>query len=69
MSKLVLHEYNADNEEPDCMKCEHVNDYNYDTCCNCCRPEHGWAEYVRYEQIIISDEIENLYNNIIKKGK
>ena len=69
MNKIGLYEYNADNEEPDCMKCAHSTDFSCETCCNCCGPEHGWAGYVRYEQIIISDEIEKLYNKIITKGK
>lgn len=41
--------FNADDEEPDCMRCGHCSDA-YD-CCNNCGPEHGWAGYCRVAKI------------------
>ena len=46
---------NADDEEPDCMKCLNVGNGSYtdhdgkkkDFCSTQCGPEHGWAEYCR----------------------
>lgn len=49
--------YTADNEEPDCMKCDHVcgwfwTDYKgqkHDNCAEHCGVEHGWNGYQRTE--------------------
>lgn len=37
----------ADDEEPDCNKCDHCND-DY-LCVKNCGPEHGWGGYERIE--------------------
>lgn len=45
MSKLIAH--TADDEEPDCNRCEHVcGDYD---CESLCGAEHGWSGYKRIE--------------------
>lgn len=37
--------FTADNEEPDCMRCDHCCDDH--VCCNYCGHEYGWAYYIR----------------------
>lgn len=45
MNKLIA--YTADDEQPDCNKCEYVfGDYD---CENLCGAEHGWNGYRRIE--------------------
>lgn len=39
--------YDADDEEPDCMICDH---YKGRVLCKECGPEHGWHYYRREEQ-------------------
>lgn len=39
--------YTADDEEPKCNRCEHVNDDYF--CVKKCGPEHGWNGYGRVE--------------------
>ena len=39
--------YTANDETPDCMRCEHV-DGSFD-CCGSCGPQHGWYGYIRTE--------------------
>lgn len=46
MEEKKIFVYTADNEEPDCMKCEHVCD-SYEKFCNKCGPEYYWYNYVR----------------------
>jgi hypothetical protein len=42
-------EFTADDEMPDCGKCDHIcDDFN---CCDWCGPEHGWWGYRRTERI------------------
>lgn len=43
-----LNTYTADEEQPDCNRCEHVCE-DYD-CDNMCGPEHGWNGYERIER-------------------
>ena len=55
MSKLLI--YTADDEEPECIQCEHVCGYTWtdykgkvhDRCSESCGPEHGWVLYRRVE--------------------
>ncbi len=39
--------YTADDEEPECNRCEHVDDDYF--CVKKCGPEHGWNGYARVE--------------------
>lgn len=39
--------YTADNEEPECGRCDHFGD-DFD-CCSSCGSEHGWYGYIRTE--------------------
>ena len=42
---LTAYYFDADDEEPDCGRCDHC-----DTCCGEeCGPEYGWAGYRRKE--------------------
>lgn len=49
VSRLLIH-YTADDEEPDCMMCDHV-ERNYEFCQENCGDEHGWYGYVRTENL------------------
>ena len=45
--------YTADDENPDCMCCDHVcSDSNI---CQYCGPKFGWARYVRTERVNVND--------------
>jgi hypothetical protein len=44
---MIIVQYTADHEEPDCGNCEHVCD-NF-PCEESCGPEHGWHGYNRTE--------------------
>lgn len=39
--------YTADDEEPDCLMCDHCQSSDL---CSECGPEHGWHYYRREEQ-------------------
>ena len=39
--------YDADDEMPDCGRCDHITE-DFD-CCGKCGPEHGWGGYTRTE--------------------
>ena len=51
--------YTADDEEPDCMKCDHVCGWilidnkgqKHDNCAEHCGAEHGWNGYKRTEEV------------------
>ena len=51
--------FTANNEEPNCMRCDYVTDSVYedlkgkkhDRCVEHCGPEHGWNAYRRTEEI------------------
>ena len=45
-SKWITH--TADDEEPDCQKCDHISD-NFD-CSRKCGPNRGWKGYSREER-------------------
>lgn len=46
--RLMVHD--ADDEEPDCCRCDHVLDD--DKLCNeYCGPEHRWNRYQRTERV------------------
>ena len=47
--------YTADDEEPDCGRCDHVYDSD-NLCINYCGPEHGWARYVRTDLVMTDRE-------------
>ena len=42
--------YTADDEEPDCMMCDHVEG-SYEFCQKNCGDEHGWNGYRRTEKL------------------
>lgn len=46
MSNLRI--YTADDEEPDCNRCDHCDSDDY-LCVRRCGPEHGWNGYERIE--------------------
>jgi len=52
MAKYI--EYTADDEDPNCMLCDHVND-SYEFCEENCGAEHGWCGYRRYEKMEEND--------------
>ena len=41
--------YNADDEEPNCMKCDHVC-LTYELFCVKCGPDYWWQNYKRTER-------------------
>lgn len=48
--------YTADEEEPDCMRCENLkqdtkDENGDDYCYACCGPAHFWNGYVRWEEV------------------
>lgn len=43
--EVIIH--TADDEEPECNRCEHVDDDYF--CVKKCGPEHGWNGYARVE--------------------
>ena len=55
--------YTADDEEPDCMQCDHVcgwiwTDYKgkkHDNCSEQCGAEHGWNGYKRTERCDLNE--------------
>lgn len=40
--------FNADDEEPKCINCDHVCNW-YGQFCSECGPEYGWHNYIRTE--------------------
>lgn len=46
-SKWITH--TADDEEPDCQKCDHITD-DFD-CSRKCGPKRGWKGYSREEKV------------------
>ena len=45
--------YDADMEEPDCMRCDHcIDDNGY---CNKCGPDNFWAYYRRTEKMEVEE--------------
>lgn len=47
MSYKVI--YNADDEEPNCMKCDHICSA-YESFCAKCGPDNWWQNYKRTEK-------------------
>lgn len=43
--------YTADDEEPDCGRCDNCDLDSEYFCVNSCGPEHGWYGYQRTEYI------------------
>lgn len=62
--------YNADNEEPNCLRCNHVCD-RYDSFCLRCGPENWWHNYIRTEvrEIEVEDEDEKRLKAIVSGKK
>lgn len=58
--------YNADSEEPNCLRCDHARD-KYERFCSKCGPEYWWHNYIRTEfhEIEITDEEEKRLRAII----
>ena len=48
--KMIKYVFTADDEEPDCMRCDSVHG-SYDMCEQSCGPEHGWGGYSRTEYV------------------
>ena len=48
MSKYITH--TADDEDPDCMRCENV-DAESEFCKKFCGAEHAWYGYCRCEEV------------------
>lgn len=46
--KLIV--YTAENEMPDCGKCDHFDGCDGFKCEQWCGPEHGWFGYIRTER-------------------
>lgn len=42
--------YDADDEEPDCGRCDHICD-SYKWCIENCGAEHAWGRYKRTEKM------------------
>lgn len=48
--EMIINIYNADDEEPNCLKCIHlIDDYN---CIKKCGPGKSWNGYRRNEYIV-----------------
>ena len=47
MAKIRI--YTADDEKPDCNKCDHCDNDDY-LCVRSYGPEHGWSGYERIER-------------------
>ena len=67
--KQVLDGYifDADDEDPDCMRCMHCTEYSDEYCCDFCGAHNGWAEYERKEYINSSDYSQLKDNNLLCK--
>ena len=50
--------YTADDEYPDCGRCDHICD-RYDLCCDKCGEEYWWQYYKRTEYIKDEKEKNN----------
>lgn len=51
----LIEEYTADDEEPDCGRCDHICD-SEEWCTEHCGAEHAWIGYRRTEEEIIIEE-------------
>lgn len=47
---MTIITFTADDENPDCGRCSHIND-SEDLCVKLCGAEHGWSLYERSEYI------------------
>lgn len=47
---MTIITFTADDENPDCGRCNHIND-SEDLCAKWCGAEHGWSRYERSERI------------------
>lgn len=63
--KYILYQYTANDEEPNCLRCDHVCD-RYD-CCNLCGSEHWWNGYIRTERVLITEEERQRGLEILKR--
>lgn len=54
--------YDADDEEPDCMMCDHCQSGYF---CESCGPEHWWYYYARTEK---DSEKNKLYEALERLG-
>lgn len=61
--------YNADDEEPDCGKCDNCDGDSEYYCVHSCGPEHGWNGYERTERYgdVISEAFINNRHNTVKE--
>ena len=66
--------YTADDEEPDCARCDHVCDSD-NLCMAYGGPEHGWARYERTELVncimleLILRKYSQKYRKWVKRNK
>ena len=55
--------YTADDEEPDCMTCDHCEG---SVLCSECGPEHGWHYYRREEQNYRREEQNSEMSKLVR---
>ena len=51
MSRII--QYTADDEEPECRNCDNQDGQK---ACENCRPEYGWAGYIRSDLEVDENE-------------
>ena len=56
-------EFTADDEDPDCMNCDHCENATYNFCMNNCGPEYGWSGYKR--TLLLDDIAAEISRGII----
>ena len=63
--KCILYEYNADDEEPECMRCDHITD-DY-KCSEWCGSKKGQNGYIRTDRVIMTEEERQRCLEIFKR--
>jgi hypothetical protein len=48
--------YSADDEMPNCMSCDHIDNFD---CVKFCGAEHGWYGYARIVDTRVKEEQQN----------
>jgi|LGVF01.2.fsa_nt_gb hypothetical protein len=44
--KYMCYDVTADDIEPSCMKCNHIDDYSDDMCDKSCGAKNGWKSFI-----------------------
>lgn len=57
------YKYTADDEYPDCGRCNHIND-SEDLCVKWCGAEHGWSRYERTEYVKEQEDLRRVCTEI-----